>query len=234
MTLKLDYKDEDDVGHIFYSVCPVSSGMRNDQIVPKDFPQFTIVAYIEKSDQKQFQRAIDILRIPQHRFRRAMNLHCTLLSLQTTKKRTLSNNIESIFSVVTKFFEEKNIGQIKINFCLVHPGKWRDHPNESDGTVIALGRKEDNQKFLNVVYELKDYLQKRFHNISFGRNYDTIWCTLGFFDEEDFKVDYSIYKSFNNPILRRFKVTTTIKEISITEFRLKSLDDGIKCYIIKL
>ena len=64
MTLKLDYKDEDDVGHIFYSVCPVSSGMRNDQIVPKDFPQFTIVAYIEKSDQKQFQRAIDILEYP--------------------------------------------------------------------------------------------------------------------------------------------------------------------------
>jgi hypothetical protein len=53
MTLKLDY--EDGIGYTFYSVCPVvSSGMRNDQIVPKNTPQFTIVAYIEKSDQKQF------------------------------------------------------------------------------------------------------------------------------------------------------------------------------------
>jgi hypothetical protein len=44
-------------------------GIRNDQIVPKNTPQFTIVAYIEKSDQKQFQREIDIVRIPKHRFR---------------------------------------------------------------------------------------------------------------------------------------------------------------------
>ena len=36
------------------------------------------------------------------------------------------------------------------------------------------------------------------------------------------------------PILRKFKVTATIKETSITEFRLKSLDDGIKRHIIKL
>ena len=66
MTLKLDYKDE--IGYTFYSVCPVSLGIRNDQIVPKNPPQFTIVAYIEKSDQEQFQRAIDIVRIPKHRF----------------------------------------------------------------------------------------------------------------------------------------------------------------------
>ena len=233
MTLKLNYEDEDDVGQIFYSICPVSSGMRNDHIVPKNPPQYTIVAYIEKSDQKQFQKAIDILRIPQHRFRWTLNLHFTLLSLQTTEKRTLSDNIESIFSAVKKFFGEKNIGQIKINFSLIHPGKWKDDPIKSDGTVIALGRNKDNQNFLDVVHELKDYLQKRFHK-SLGRNYDTVWCTLGFFDEEDFKVDYTIYKSFNNPILRKFKVTATIKEISITEFRLKSLDDGIKRHIIKL
>jgi len=100
-------------------------------------------------------------------------------------------NKESIFSVVKKFFGEKNIGQIKINFCLVHPGKWRDHPNENDGTVIALGRKEDNQNFLNVVYELKDYLDKRFYNnTSLGSKYDTVWCNFGFFDELDFKIDY--------------------------------------------
>ena len=85
MTLKLDYEDE--IGHTFYSICPVSSDMRNDQIVPKNPPQFTIVAYIEESDQKQFQRVIDIVRIPKHRFRWAMNLHCTLLSLQIIKRR---------------------------------------------------------------------------------------------------------------------------------------------------
>jgi hypothetical protein len=80
---------------------------------------------------------------------------------------------------------------------------------------------------------LKDYVE-RFYNKSLGCKYDTVWCTLGFFDEVDFKIDYSIYKSFNNPKIRKFKATTTIKEISITEFRLKSLDDGIKHYIIKL
>jgi hypothetical protein len=81
---------------------------------------------------------------------------------------------------------------------------------------------------------LKDYLEERFYNTPLGPNYDAVWCTLGFFDEVDFKIDYSIYKSFNNPKLRRFKVTATIKEISITEFRLKSLDDGIKRHVIKL
>jgi hypothetical protein len=89
MTLKLDYKDE--IGHTFYSVCPVSSGMRKEQIVPKNPSQFTIVAYIEESDQKHFQRAIDIVRIPKHRFLWALNLHCTLLSLQTTERRIISD-----------------------------------------------------------------------------------------------------------------------------------------------
>jgi hypothetical protein len=80
MTLKLDYEDE--IGCTFYSVCPVSSGIRNDQIMPKNTPKFTIVAYIEKSDQKQFQREIDIVRIPKHRFRWTLNLHCTLYHYQ--------------------------------------------------------------------------------------------------------------------------------------------------------
>jgi hypothetical protein len=105
MTLKLDYEDE--IGCTFYSVCPVSSGIRNDQIVPKNTPQFTIVAYIEKSDQKQFQREIDIVRIPKHRFRWTLNLHCTLLSLPTIERRIISNNVESISSLVQKFFGEK-------------------------------------------------------------------------------------------------------------------------------
>jgi hypothetical protein len=63
----------------------------------------------------------------------------TLLSLPIIDRRIISNNVESISSLVQKFFGEKIL-----NFCLINPGKWGDHPNESDGTVIALGRKEDN------------------------------------------------------------------------------------------
>jgi hypothetical protein len=46
---------------------------------------------------------------------------------------------------------EKNIRQIILNFWLINPGKWRDHPNESDGTIIVLGRKEDNNNNNKIV-----------------------------------------------------------------------------------
>lgn len=152
MTLKLDYEE---IERTFYKISPVSSGTRKDQTTPKDPPHFSIVAYIDDNDQKQFQEVIDTIRfVPEHRLRWPLNLHCTLLS---TQGKINSNNIRSLYDATKEFFERINIEQLKVEFSLIHPGIWDNkHPIESNGTVIALAKEEvgENNFFLSVIDKL--------------------------------------------------------------------------------
>jgi hypothetical protein len=224
----LEYKE---IGRKFFSICPVSSRMRRCHTTPNKPPRFTVVVNIKGTDENPFQEAIDILIKSGHRFRWNLNLHSTILNLNEDK--VSANNMEDIIYSMTDFFKRKKLSQTKLAFFLIHPGKWESHLTESDGTVIALGKEESNKQFLAMVNELKNYLNS-IHNDCAKRKYNnTIWSTLGFFDEEDFIVDDAIYKAFNHPKLRNFNHTVTISEIAVTEFRLKSLDDGLN-HIIEL
>jgi hypothetical protein len=237
-SLKLDYQQE--IQRTFYKISPVSSRTSKHQTTPKPFPHFSIVIYIDDSNnnQKQFQEAIDIIKsVPTHRFCETLNLHSTLLS---TEGKINSNNVKSLYDATKEFFAGINIEQqLKIDFSLIHPGKWdnNNHLTESDGTVIALAKKEGNNNsyFLDITNKLKDHINNAL-NLSLEHKYpNTIWCTLGFFNEEDdFPIDPCIFAAFNNPKLRKFNHTITVNEISITEFRLKSLKDGVKRYVIRL
>lgn len=219
----LEYKE---IGRKFFAICPVSSRMRRCHTTPNNPTLFTVVVNVKGTDENPFQEAIDILIKSGHRFRWNLNLHSTILNLNEDK--VSSDNIESIIHSMTDFFTRKKLPQMKLEFFLVHPGIWESHLTESDGTVIALGKEENNKQFLAMVNELKNYLNS-IHNDCAKRKYNNaIWSTSGFFDEEDFSVDDTICEAFNHPKLRNFNHTVTISEIGVTEFRLKSLDDGLK------
>jgi hypothetical protein len=227
MNWTLDYEDYEDIKCTFHKICPTSSMTRENQLTPKNPHQFTIVAYLLEEDHGAFQEVLDILRIPEHRFRWFLNLHCTLIPLFTQPSKIDENNLDIASSYIKQFFSSNKISELKVEFSIIHPGKWDRHKYESNGTVIALGQKKHNERFLNAVSNLQKNLEEAFKT-SFRRRYNTAWCTLGFYDENDFQVDSPIYETFNNPKLRKFNLTTIFKEISITGFRLKSLDDGVR------
>jgi hypothetical protein len=230
---KLDYQEK--IDRTFYKISPVSSGTTLRQTTPKDRPDFSIVTYIDDNDQKQFQDAVDIIKsVPGHNFKSTLNLHCTLLSLQGNIN---NNNLKSVYNAAKEFFEKINTKRLKIEFSLIHPGKWdNNHLTESDGTVIALAIREgtDNKRFMDVTYGLITHINNEL-NLSLERKYcDTLWCTLGFFNENDFPIDCHICSAFNSPKLRGFNHTIAVTKVEITEFRKKSLDDGKTHYVIEL
>jgi hypothetical protein len=226
---------QQEIQRTFYKISPTSSGVRKDQTTPKPSPQFSIVTYLDDNNQKQLQEAVDIIKsVPEHRFKSTLNLHCTLHS---TQGKINSNNAKSLYDATAEFFDKINIKhQLKIEFSLIHPGKWDNQPTESNGTVIALAKREgiNNNCFIDIINKLRDHINATL-NLSLERKYpNTIWCTLGFFDEDDFPIDPYLFTAFNNPKLRKFNPTITINEVAITEFRLKSLNDGKNRYTIIL
>jgi len=199
----------------------------------------SIVAFIEDKDQKSFQDAIDKIRKAGHRFHCSSHMHCTLLSLDRKTKENLNRyDLELIYHDMKDFIEKKKLGELRISFDIIHPGKDDQDFESSDGTVIALARKGNayNDRFLEIIHELKGYLNTRpYLNAEAKRKVaDTVWCALGFFDEPPFEVDKPIYEIFNMTEFRNFSAILTFNEITIAEYHLRSLDDVLIRYKIKL
>ena len=58
---------------------------------------------------------------------------------------------------------------------------------------------------------------------SFGRTYPTMWCTLGYFDHDDFKVTDEIRHTFEQ-ICTNLELVIDIDKVEIVEFPKKSFD----------
>jgi hypothetical protein len=237
LNFKLYYESDRAIERIF-STIGTQDGLES-QIKPKACPGHSIVAFIEDNDQKPFQNAIDKIRKAGHRFRSSSHIHCTLLSLDRKTKENLNRyDLELIYHDVKDFFEKKKLRELRITFDIVHPGRDDQDFGSSDGTVIALARMGNayNDRFLEIIHELKDYLNTRSYLKAETKRkvVDTIWCTLGFFDEPPFEVDKSIFEIFNMTEFRNFSAIATINEIAIAKYRLKSLDDVLIRYKIKL
>ena len=74
---------------------------------------------------------------------------------------------------------------------------------------------------------LASYLQEvlpYIFDLSFGRKFPSVWCTLGYFDHDDFEITENIKDSFN--IITRNTITVNIKEVQIAEFKKRTLDDA--------
>jgi hypothetical protein len=99
----------------------------------------------------------------------------------------------------------------------------------SDGTVVAIADLEnsDTQKFTRVANVLARYLHEELPSIfdlSFKRKFASVWCTLRYFDHDDFAITENIKDSFN--IITRDTITVNLKEVQIVEFKKRTLDDA--------
>jgi hypothetical protein len=233
LTYKLDYQSEPEINRVFQRI-GTSEGLKQ-WTDPKAESNYTIVAYIREPDLRSFQDATRIITKTGHQFKPSKNLHCTLISL---KENSNEDEIQSIFRHTERFFERKKLGQIRVYFDIIHPGKDKKHADSSDNAVISLSREYrlEGQSFLKVIHELENYLDFQGYSNIIERHKvpNTIWCTLGFFIEPHFKVDLATYSAFNAPELGSFSASATFNEIAITRYRLKSLDDGQILYKVKL
>lgn len=230
MTYILDYQYEPQVNCVFHRI-GTPEGLRR-WTEPKPTFGYTIVAYIKEHDLRLFQDAINIVSKIGHGFKPSNKLHCTLLSLRESSSE---QEIQTILCHTKDFFDRKSLRQIKAIFDIIHPGKDNKYPKVSDNAVIALARisHRSNRLFLALVHELEDYLiQRTYPELIERHKTDTIWCTLGYFNEPQFKVDIDTYNAFNK--LRSFSASIICNEVVITKYRLKSLDDGQPLTKIKL
>jgi hypothetical protein len=230
MTYILDYRDEPQINCVFHRL-GTPQGLRR-WTEPKPAFSYTIVSYIQEYNLRLFQDAINIVSKTGHGFKPLNNLHCTLLSL---KESPSEQEIQSILYHTKNFFDRKSLRQSEANFDIIHPGKDNKYPEVSDNAVIALARIHhcSNRLFLTMIHGLEDYLiQRSYPELIEKHKADTIWCTLGYFNEPQFKVDYETYNAFNK--LRSFSASVICNEVVMTKYRLKSLDDGQPLTKIKL
>jgi hypothetical protein len=85
----------------------------------------------------------------------------------------------------------------------------------------------DTQKFTRVGNLLARYLHEELRyifDLSFGRKFPSVWCTLGYFDHDDFEITENIRDSFN--IITRNTITVNIKKVQIVQFKKRTLDDA--------
>ena len=233
MTIVLEYKK---FGLRFYSICPKTSNTISKRETILDPYGVSIVGYFE-DQQHKYDDVIKHLEDLGLGFVRVKKLHFTLLSLFDEKRKQNPFYLRSTITAVKKFFEEyksKLRGPLNIECNLIRPGSWYNDMKEirmlSDGTVVAMADLEnsDTQKFARVGNVLARYLQEELpyiFDLSFGRKFpSTVWCTLGYFDHDDFEITENIRDSFN--FITRDIIAVNIKEVQIVEFKKGTLDDA--------
>ena len=215
----------------FCSICPKTSNTIVEQQKRFDPPGVTIVSYPDKSEE-ELEDILTGLKNLQLDFKPAKKLHFTLLSLFDEHRKQNPFYLKATLDCVRRFFDQYchfMSGPLSIESSLVRPGSWyrdgQEVPMSSNGTVILMADLESasTQKFIRIGNVLEKYLRQDLPYIfdaSFKRKFPTMWCTLGYFDHDDFQVTEQIrdtFKSFPTPIMN-------IKELQIVEFRRKNLE----------
>jgi hypothetical protein len=95
----------------------------------------------------------------------------------------------------------------------------------SDGTVILMAdlKNPTTQKFIQIGNAVERFLKEELPYIfdpSFKRRFLTMWCTLGYFDCDDFDITEDIRDTFYSFVAP----TLNINELYIMEFRTKDLE----------
>jgi hypothetical protein len=215
----------------FCSIRPKTSNTIVEQQERFDPPGVTIVSYPDQLE-KEVEDITIKLKDLQLGFRPAKKLHFTLLSLFDKQRKIDPFFLKATLDCVKRFFEQYRqfmSGPLNIKSSLVRPGSWykdgQEVPMISNGTVIIMADLESPsaQKFIRIGDVLERYLKEELPYIcdaSFKRKFPTMWCTLGYFDHDDFQVTEQIrdtFKSFPTP-------TMNIKELQIVEFRRKDIE----------
>jgi hypothetical protein len=230
MTITLEYPK---FGLKFCSICPKSSNTIEQQKKISDSPGITIVSYPNHLG-KEFEDIRTKLKDLGLGFRSAKRLHFTLLSFFEEHRKQNPFYLKVTLDCVKKFFDNCHqymSGPLRIESSLVRPGSrykgGREVPMISDGTVILMADLESTpaQRFLRIGNVLERYLRQELPHIfeaSFKRKFPTMWCTLGYFDHEDFEIEELIrdmFKGFQAPVMN-------IKELQVVEFRRNDLEES--------
>lgn len=233
MTAVLEYQK---FGLKFSRICPKTSNTIVKRKTTLNPCGVSIVGYFE-DQQHKYDDIIKILEDLGLGFIRVKKLHFTLLSLFDEKRKQNPFYLQSTITAVKTFFEEDKrelSGPLNIKCNLIRPGSWYNNDMKkirmlSDGTVVAMADLEnsDTQKFTRVGNVLARYLQEKLpyiFDLSFGRKFPSVWCTLGYFDHDDFEITENIRDSFN--IITRNTITVNIKEVQMVQFKKRTLDDA--------
>lgn len=138
-------------------------------------------------------------------FQEAPRLHLTLLGLFDQERRTNRLYNEKSIEAIKEFFKSKNTRPFEVKFNLVRLGAWYVNRKQryllGDGTVVAMGGL-DNQpakRFSQLGKDLVVCLRYKcqiFSAVIFNRKFETVWCTLGYFDTGDFVINKSLLHAF--------------------------------------
>ena len=227
---------------LFTCICATSSNTviyQKKKIEPKGL---TLVGFINKDI---FKNVFDDLE-GRYNFQKTNRPHITMLGLFDENRRLNPYYERLTLEKIEQFFQyNSNIKEYKIKFKYIRPGTYykpkskcnsckKDEPEPmymlSDGTVIAMGdidNKENTNKFRQDSFFLADYLKSELDQIfdeTFQPKFKTVWCTLGYFDCEDFMIDdecFNLFQSYKN-----FNKEVTLEKLHICKYNSKSLNDA--------
>lgn len=236
MAYKLIY-NERGKQRIFSTICPLSSRTVYKQNSPSDPPGLSVVSYIQHRDRAPFLKALRCLGNSKHVFRACHQLHITLLGLFAAERNQSFSDAEliAILEAVQTFFNRERGRPLSIKFDLIRPGIFEGQSESSDGTVVAMASEESEKDLLRLSHRLSEYLTREVPTLfsnDLRRPLPGVWCSLGFFDEPDFKIDRSVYDIFSR--LTEFQASVQLETVAVTEFTFKSLIDGVVRTLIRL
>ena len=247
----LEYKEKDfhneQMNSQFICICPTSSNTVISQKKKIDPPGLTLVGFI---NQDIFKNIFDHLE-RRYNFQKNIRPHITILGLFNGERKLNPYYEKVTIEKIEQFFQYKekyNIKEYKIKFKHLRPGTYykpkikcnskcnKDVKEKSEpmymlsnGTVIAMGDmdKDDVKKFRQDSFSLANYLEKELAQIfddTLQPKYDTVWCTLGYFDSYDFIIDDEFFNLFQK--YKKIDMEFILQKIHICKYSSKSLNDA--------
>ena len=246
----LEYQEKGYDNTLIYSqficICPTSSNMILSQKKKIDPKGLTLVGFINKDI---FKDVFDDLE-GRYNFQKTIHPHVTMLGLFDENRKINPYYEKLTIEKIEQFFHDKekyNLKEYKIKFNHIRPGTYykftrkfnlknnRGDKNEpesmymlSNGTIIAMGDLSEVgvKKFRHDSLDLVDYLKTELDQIfdeTLHPKFNTVWCTLGYFDCNDFMIDnecFNLFQTFKN-----FNKEVTLEKLHICRYNSKSLND---------
>jgi hypothetical protein len=247
----LEYQEKDYDNTLLYShficICPTSSNMILSQKKKIDPKGLTLVGFINKDI---FNDVFDDLE-GRYNFQKTIHPHVTMLGLFDENRKVNPYYEKLTIEKIEQFFHDKeknNLKEYKIKFKHIRPGTYykfnkkfnlknnRDTKNEpepmymlSNGTIIAMGdlSEVDALKFRHDSLDLADHLKTELDQIfdeTLQPKFKTVWCTLGYFDCDDFMIDDECFNCFQT--FKNFNKEVTLEKLHICRYNSKSLNDA--------
>ena len=208
----------------------VASATRKEQ--QGRLEKVSLVAFLDKEQKTPFANICRRLKKINKNFYQNRNLHVTVFGFGPLTK----HDYQMIQKRLQKFFTAKRDFKLTINLDSIRPGTTyvgnqtlMPVQGISNGTVIAFGDVVKNETFFNFSNQLAKFLLKNnsvrsILGTKFRKKFPVVWCTLGYFNTDEFQVNGELLKFFIqyadlNPNASSF----SIREISLVKSKYKNL-----------